>query len=329
MNRIVASLFFTLFGFSAHAQQGTVTGPFSPCSAFGTTSGTCLQGAGALGSPLSIGTLPAFTLGGTISGGGNQINNVSIGTLTPLPGAFTTLTASTSATFGPGGTGGTALYLLLNGGSGTAGGAAMQFQKNSVNDWGIGERSAIVGSGTSSNLLIQRFGTGAALEFDATTLAATLSGDVSASAQMFMPNITSQSTAANGSICWTTGTGKFTVDTTLACLTSSARFKNLIGEVPTATALDIVDRLRTVSFTRKAEFGGNTDPAEQFGFTAEQAASVDERLIARGVDGEPLGVRYMEFTAVLAGAVQQLKADNDNLRICQQNWKCRIFGIGG
>lgn len=139
-----------------------------------------------------------------------------------------------------------------------------------------------------------------------------LIGGLFLNGQMFMPNITSQSTAASGSICWTTGTGKFTVDTTLACLTSSARFKDIIGEIPGATSLDIVNRLQTVSFTRKKEFGGDIDPAEQFGFTAEQAASVDERLISRGPDGQPLGVRYMEFTSILAGAVQQLKADNDN-----------------
>lgn len=41
-------------------------------------------------------TLPAYTLGGTISGGGNQINNVVIGTTTPLAGTFTTVAASTS-----------------------------------------------------------------------------------------------------------------------------------------------------------------------------------------------------------------------------------------
>jgi hypothetical protein len=34
--------------------------------------------------------MPAFTLGGTVSGGGNQINNVVIGASTPLAGAFTT-----------------------------------------------------------------------------------------------------------------------------------------------------------------------------------------------------------------------------------------------
>lgn len=46
---------------------------------------------GALGSPSSAGTIPAFTLAGTIAGGGNQINNVIIGTSTPLAGSFTAI----------------------------------------------------------------------------------------------------------------------------------------------------------------------------------------------------------------------------------------------
>ena len=43
-------------------------------------------------------TLPAVTLGGVVSGGGQQVNNVIIGTVTPLAGAFTTLTGQSLAT---------------------------------------------------------------------------------------------------------------------------------------------------------------------------------------------------------------------------------------
>lgn len=39
-------------------------------------------------------TLPAFTIGGTISGGGNQLNNIIIGTATPLAGSFTALNST-------------------------------------------------------------------------------------------------------------------------------------------------------------------------------------------------------------------------------------------
>lgn len=45
-------------------------------------------------------TLPAFTLGGTVSGGGKQINNVIIGTVTPLAGFFTNVSASGIAAVG-------------------------------------------------------------------------------------------------------------------------------------------------------------------------------------------------------------------------------------
>lgn len=58
------------------------------------TAGAFVVNGGALGSPSSAGTLPAFTLGGTVSGGGNDLNNTRIGNITPLAGSFTTITAS-------------------------------------------------------------------------------------------------------------------------------------------------------------------------------------------------------------------------------------------
>ena len=52
------------------------------------------------GTTLTANTIGAFTLSGTIAGGGNQINNVIIGTTTPLAGAFTTLSATGNVTLG-------------------------------------------------------------------------------------------------------------------------------------------------------------------------------------------------------------------------------------
>ncbi len=74
------------FGTGAQAPLGVNVG----------SAGAYVVNGGALGSPSSAGTMPAFTLGGTVAGGGNQINNVIIGTSTPLAGTFTTLTANTS-----------------------------------------------------------------------------------------------------------------------------------------------------------------------------------------------------------------------------------------
>ena len=50
------------------------------------------------GTTLTANTIGAFTLGGTVAGGGNQLNNVIIGTTTPLAGAFTTLSATGTIT---------------------------------------------------------------------------------------------------------------------------------------------------------------------------------------------------------------------------------------
>lgn len=49
------------------------------------------------GAPQASTTLPAYTLGGTVSGGGNQINNVVIGASTPLAGTFTNVTLNTAS----------------------------------------------------------------------------------------------------------------------------------------------------------------------------------------------------------------------------------------
>jgi hypothetical protein len=52
------------------------------------------------GTTLTVNTIGAFTLSGTVAGGGNQINNVVIGTVTPLAGYFTTLSATGALTYG-------------------------------------------------------------------------------------------------------------------------------------------------------------------------------------------------------------------------------------
>jgi hypothetical protein len=57
------------------------------------------------GTTLTANTIGAFTLGGTVAGGGNQLNNVIIGTTTPLAGAFTTLSATGTLNGGTSGTG--------------------------------------------------------------------------------------------------------------------------------------------------------------------------------------------------------------------------------
>jgi hypothetical protein len=138
-------------------------------------------------------------------------------------------------------------------------------------------------------------------------------GSLLLNAQMFMPNITTSSSAASGSVCWTTGTGKFTVDTTVACLTSIMAAKNITERLTAPRALEIIDRLSPFAFRYKAGWGDG-GRYEQFGFGAEEVAVVDERLVGRDPEGKLQGVRYQELTAVLAGAIQELRMEIENTK---------------
>lgn len=75
--------------------SGAGTGVLAALAVNTGSAGAFVVNGGALGSPSSVGTIPAFTLGGTIAGGGQQLNNIIIGTTTPLAGTFTTMTATT------------------------------------------------------------------------------------------------------------------------------------------------------------------------------------------------------------------------------------------
>jgi hypothetical protein len=123
-----------VIGGGAGAAPSTTTTGTGVVTALGVnvgTAGAFVVNGGALGSPSSVGTMPAFTLGGTVSGGGNQINNVIIGTTTPLAGAFTSLTASSTAT----------LNTLVSSGATLTGG--------SINGMTVGATTASSGAFTS------------------------------------------------------------------------------------------------------------------------------------------------------------------------------------
>lgn len=123
--------------------------------------------------------------------------------------------------------------------------------------------------------------------------------------QTFVPNITTSSAAQTGTVCWTTGTGKFTVDTTVGCLTSIMSAKNITERLSSDKALNIITSLNPFAFKYKTGYG-DSGKYEQFGFGAEEVALVDERLVGRDPEGKLQGVRYQELTAVLSGAIKNL-----------------------
>jgi hypothetical protein len=85
--------FNNITGYSASGATGTTTTNlvFSTSPTLTTPTINTAASVGGTWTAAATWTLPAFTLGGTVSGGGNQINNVIIGTTTPAAGTFTTL----------------------------------------------------------------------------------------------------------------------------------------------------------------------------------------------------------------------------------------------
>jgi hypothetical protein len=88
------------YGQAATVSTLTVSGLTSGRVPYATTAGLLTDSANLTfnGTTLTANTIGAFTLSGTIAGGGNQLNNIIIGTSTPLAGSFTTVSASTSVT---------------------------------------------------------------------------------------------------------------------------------------------------------------------------------------------------------------------------------------
>jgi hypothetical protein len=103
--------------------------------------------------------------------------------------------------------------------------------------------------------------------------------------------------ASSTSLCITA-----TTNGVIATCSSSIRYKE---DVRVASfGLKEVEAMRPVTFKWK---GRNE---QDFGFVAEEVAKIDARYVTYK-DGKIEGVKYPQLTAVLAGAVKELKAAND------------------
>jgi len=127
-------------------------------------------------------------------------------------------------------------------------------------------------------------------------------------------NLGTSSAATTGTLCWTTGTGLINVDTTLACLSSDERLKEISG--PVTGALGEILALRPIAYRWKDGTPKATDdPGEHVGLGAFATGFADERLIARDGEGNPRGWRQDAVVAATVGAVQELDAKVDRQQI--------------
>lgn len=149
-------------------------------------------------------------------------------------------------------------------------------------------------------------------------------GSLQINANIYAPNLPTTTAALGAAVCWTTTTGQFQRDTNAGgCLVSAREAKTIRGPLLPKAAFDIVAKLKPEVFHYKEGFGDG-GKFEQIGFVADEVANADERFAIRNEEGHLSGVRYMQITAALAGAIQHLKADNDNLRHEVEQIKRRV-----
>lgn len=135
-------------------------------------------------------------------------------------------------------------------------------------------------------------------------------------------------TATTSAVCYNTGTGLITYNSTVGtCTVSTIRAKDLIGALTPRAGYDMVMAMEPIRYELKKDRPTYT-PGEQIGFSAEQAATVDPRVVAMNADGTAGGFRYEQYTAGLTAAYKfmdaklaamqsandNLRADNDNIR---------------
>jgi hypothetical protein len=236
-------------------------------------------------------------------------NNITLGwssTTSPEAALDTSISRAAAATFQMGGSDGAAPVAQTIQAQSVVAGTTNTGGQN----WTFGG-SVSTGSGASGDVIIQTGGTGAAATAQNTRVNGLIVKGATQAIQM--PALASSSASQTGTVCWTTGTGNLTVDTTTTCLASLEELKDIHG--PIVGALDEIEKLRPFWYSWKdgtPQHAG--DLREQPGLGAHQVESIDTRLAGYDHDGNLQGVRYQQLTAVLVAAIQEQQAEIDQLK---------------
>jgi Chaperone of endosialidase len=121
--------------------------------------------------------------------------------------------------------------------------------------------------------------------------------------------------AGNGAICGATGItstgGAITYQAGAACTVSLRQYKRNIE--PLHAGLEEVMRLKPRQFFYLPGYANN-GAMQQIGLVADEVEQVDPRLATYDDNGKLSGVEYVYAVTLAFRAIQELKADNDNLR---------------
>lgn len=267
-------------------------------------------------------TLPAITLGGTVSGGGNQINNVIIGTTTPLAGSFTTVSASgavnaaAASGYQLGGVQAlfaNATYTFIKDPDGVLTlllGQASDPENIYQNDTHLfrSRSSSTFGSWNATRLNVALV----TASTSTTTGAVTIGGGLGVAGATWtntlaVPGITSDAATVDNTVCVSSaglflkGSGTLGI-----CLgTSGRQFKT--DFVPMAGAMEEISRLNLWNYRYKKGYGDNGERL-QYGPTAQDVAEVFPDLARYDEKGE--AISYDAGGLLMKGlrSMQQLDA---------------------
>lgn len=221
-------------------------------------------------------TLPAVTLGGTVSGGGNQLNNIIIGTSTPLAGTFTTATAT------------------------------LHVANTATNVAGV----SVVTTG-SANAVMNMYDTtagGIRLESDAGMFAVNASNTSGAYVRQLMTIAggAAGTITFNGSD-YTTCSSLTTVANVLTCTPSSIRFKNPIGDLGNEKASHTLEKLHAVVWSYKNP--KKNGEGEFVGLYAEDVERMDARCAMYDPDGKLHDYRDRCIIAYLVDSQNSMRTE--------------------
>lgn len=145
----------------------------------------------------------------------------------------------------------------------------------------------------------------------ATAASLTVAGGLGVTGTIYAAGIASAS--GNDILCYTTASGLVTYAVSVVgCVPSAMRFKDALAVYDDRKALDGLMSLDVGIYSYKADTGLDRKP--MIGLYADQVCRIDLRLCHHDKDGLVDNYDKIGLTALIVGAVQQLKADNDNLR---------------
>jgi hypothetical protein len=277
---------------------------------------------------LTATTINAYTLGGAISGGGNQINNVVIGTTTPLAGFFTAVYATGALATGAS----RAILDYTVGGPGSARLVALGPDASTVPTMNF-----YVGSSNASIFLnYLSVGSSGTANF-ATNIASTskttgtiiVTGGLGVSGAIFTDTLSVITMAADtaqvdATVCRVAATGLLYTGTGALgiCLgTSGRQFKTAI--TPMREGLAELMKVDFVNYNYLPGYG-DSGARRQYGTTAQSVETALPDLARHDLKGSTINYDSGALLFIGLRAIQELKADNDNLRQEIETLKRRV-----